>query len=156
MFIPLLIVTFTISLVTCFVTGWLFRRPITAILNRSIGPQLSGAWQRYIAFAVYIVGISGGVRIWDLEKYITPHLPASEPITLNADRWTLEVYRTIIGTLQSIAWMLLVFFVFALVAYVVLRGFELLHGRKSGEPKELESGAALEVPANGVDLGSMR
>src|SRR5262245_13789720 len=117
MFIPLLIVTFTISLVTCFVTGWLFRRPITAILNRIIGPQLSGAWQRYIAFAVYIVGMSGGVRIWDLEKYITPHLPASEPITLNADRWTLEVYSTIIGTLQSIAWMLLVFFVFALVAY---------------------------------------
>jgi hypothetical protein len=155
MFIPLLIVTFTISLTTCFVAGWLFRRPITAILNRVIGEQLSGAWRRYIAFAVYIVGISGGVRIWDLEKYITPHLPAREPITLNADRWTLEVYRTIIGTLQSIAWMLLVFFAFALVAYVVLRGFELLHGRKAGEPKELERGAAREVPTNGVDIGAM-
>jgi hypothetical protein len=44
---------------------------------------------------------------------------------LDADRWTLEVYRTIIGTLQSIAWMLLVFFVAALIAYVVMRGFEL-------------------------------
>jgi hypothetical protein len=151
MFIPLLIVTFTISLVTCFVTGWLFRHPITAILKRIIGEQLSGAWQRYIAFATYIVGISGGVRIWDLEKYITPHLPASEPITLNADRWTLEVYRTIIGTLQSIAWMLLVFFVFALIAYVILRGFELLHVRKAGEPKELGGRTVLEAPVSEVD-----
>jgi hypothetical protein len=40
---------------------------------------------------------------------------------LNTDRWTLEVYRTVIETLQSIAWMLLVFFVAALIAYVVVR-----------------------------------
>ncbi|MED5415647.1 MAG: hypothetical protein VYC64_11885 [Candidatus Latescibacterota bacterium] len=33
----------------------------------------------------------------------------------------LEVYRTLIGTLQSVAWMLLVFFVFALIAYVIVR-----------------------------------
>ena len=32
---------------------------------------------------------------------------------LNAARWTLEVYRTVIETLQGIAWMLLVFFIFA-------------------------------------------
>jgi hypothetical protein len=37
----------------------------------------------------------------------------------------IEVYKTLIGTLQSVAWMLLVFFLFALLAYVVVRGFEL-------------------------------
>ncbi|HCL28536.1 MAG TPA: hypothetical protein DIC52_08885 [Candidatus Latescibacteria bacterium] len=42
-------------------------------------------------------------------------------IELTTERWILEVYRTLIGTLQSIAWMLLVFFVFALIAYVVVR-----------------------------------
>jgi hypothetical protein len=52
------------------------------------------------------------------------------PLTLNADRWTLEVYRTVIGTLQSVAWMLLVFFAFALIAYVVVRGLELRHARR--------------------------
>jgi len=51
---------------------------------------------------------------------------------LNADRWTLEVYRTIIETLQSIAWMLLVFFVAALLAYVIVRGFELRRQTPSG------------------------
>jgi hypothetical protein len=49
----------------------------------------------------------------------------SVPLTLNASRWTLEVYRTVIETMQSTAWMLLVFFVCALIAYVVVRGFEL-------------------------------
>lgn len=33
----------------------------------------------------------------------------------------LEIYRTVIEALQSIAWMLLVFFVFALIAYVIVR-----------------------------------
>ena len=41
---------------------------------------------------------------------------------------SLEIYRTIIGPLQSAAWLLFVFFVFALIAYVIVRGFELRHG----------------------------
>jgi hypothetical protein len=32
------------------------------------------------------------------------------------------------GTLQSVAWMLLVFFLFALIAYVVVRGLEARRG----------------------------
>ena len=40
----------------------------------------------------------------------------------------LEVYRTLIGTLQSAAWLLLVFFVASLVAHVIVRGIELRHG----------------------------
>jgi hypothetical protein len=37
------------------------------------------------------------------------------------------------GTLQGVAWMLLVFFIFALIAYVIVRAFELK--RKSSEAK---------------------
>jgi hypothetical protein len=40
-------------------------------------------------------------------------------LTFYFDRWVLEVYRPVIGTLQSVAWMLLVFFLLALLAYVV-------------------------------------
>ena len=46
-------------------------------------------------------------------------------IALTAERWVLEVYRTIIETLQGIAWMLLAFFAVALLAYVVVRLSEL-------------------------------
>jgi hypothetical protein len=128
MFITLLFVTLLISLVTAFGVAALFNRPIGAILNRIVAEELSSAWHKYIKFAIYVVGVSGGVRIWDLEKYITPRAEDAEIIVLNGERWTLEVYRTLIGTLQSVAWMLLVFFVFALVAYVVIRGFELKRG----------------------------
>ncbi len=46
----------------------------------------------------------------------------------------MELYRTIIGTLQGIAWMLLVFFVFALVAYVIVRAFELKKKNGAANP----------------------
>ena len=97
--------------------------------HRSFGT--SGAWHRYLDFAVVVVGVSGGVRIWELEKYITARSRDSDVVVLNADRWVLEIYRTLIGTMNSAAWLLLVFFVFALVAYVILRGFE---SRRGGDP----------------------
>ena len=124
MFILMLAITFVIALVTSSLVVVLFRVPITSILSRIVADEISIAWRRYIAFAIYIVGVSGGVRLWDLEKYITPRPDETEAIVLNAERWTFEVYRTLIGTLQSIAWMLLVFFVFALIAYVIVRGME--------------------------------
>lgn len=64
-----------------------------------------------------------------MEKYITGKTVDDEPIILNLDRWVLEVYRTIIGTLQSAAWILFIFFIFSLIAYVIIRVFEL---RKNG------------------------
>ena len=124
MFIVLLAVTFAIAVIVSFLVVRLFREPIATILDRIVADDIGGAWWRYLTFAIYVVGVSGGVRVWDLEKYITPRPEEAEAIVLNADRWVLEVYRTVIGTLQSIAWMLLVFFVFALIAYVIVRGLE--------------------------------
>lgn len=127
MFGVLLIVTFIIAAFVSFVVARLFRKPITDILGRIVGQDMGGAWWRYLSFAIYVVGVSGGVRVWDLEKYITPRPEEAAVVVLNAERWTLEVYRTVIGTLQSVAWMLLVFFVFALIAYVIVRGQEARH-----------------------------
>jgi ABC-type transport system involved in multi-copper enzyme maturation permease subunit len=124
MFIVLLAVTFAIAVIVSFLVVRLFRESIATILDRIVAEDISGAWWRYLTFAIFVVGVSGGVRVWDLEKYITPRPEEAEAILLNAERWTLEVYRTVIGTLQSIAWMLLVFFVFALIAYVIVRGLE--------------------------------
>ena len=135
MFITLLIVTLLIALATSLLVLRLFDRLIRKILDRVVSAELSEAWNRYLRFAVVVVGVSGGVRIWSLEKYITARTGDGEPIVLNADRWILEVYRTLIGTLQSVAWILLVFFVFALIAYVIMRGFEL---RRQGRPPEDE------------------
>ena len=143
MFITLLIVTLLIALATSLLVLRLFDGLIRKILDRVVSAELSAAWNRYLGFAVVVVGVSGGVRIWSLEKYITARTDDGEPIVLNADRWILEVYRTLIGTLQSVAWVLLVFFVFALIAYVITRGFELQRqslptARTGGRPPEGE------------------
>ena len=128
MFLTLLAVTFGIAAVVSVIVARLFDRPLRQILSRLVQEELSVAWHRYIIFAIYVVGIGGGVRVASLQKYIYPAPDARPALTLNADRWTLEIFETIMGTLQSVAWMLLVFFLFALIAYVVVRGLEARKG----------------------------
>lgn len=125
MFITLLVVTFIIALAVASIVVHIFNKPIEGILHRLIPDEISHAWAKYLKFAIYVVGISGGVRIWELERYITRQYQTAEILQLTTERWVLEVYRTIIGTLQSAAWLLLIFFVFALLAYVIVRVFEL-------------------------------
>jgi hypothetical protein len=129
MFLTLLLVTFLIALAASTLVASLFNRPVKKILDRLVSEELGATWKRYILFAIYVVGVSGGVRVWEIERYITPRSKEDAPILLNSDRWVLEVYKTVVGTLQSVAWMLLVFFLFALLAYVVVRGFELRRER---------------------------
>ncbi len=94
-------------------------------MQRLINEDIYVVWTRYIIFALYVVGISTGIQIWNLEKYISPQGEGKTILVLNTDRWVLEIYRAIIGSLQGIAWMLLLFFVFALVAYVIMKGMEM-------------------------------
>lgn len=126
MFFSLLIATFLIASITAGIVVKIFNRPVKAILERIINDTISAAWHRYITFAAFVVGISGGVRIYSLERYILPgNVPddkTAPPLpALTAERWTLEIYRTVIECLQSMAWMYLVVFLFALVAYVIVR-----------------------------------
>ncbi len=127
MFLSLLLMTFFISIVVCNICVLIFSKPLKMILQRLINEDIYTAWLRYIKFAIYIVGISAGVRINSIEQYINPshYLEHSKVIPLTYSRLFLEVYRTVIGALAGIAWLLLVFFIFALVAYVITKAFEL-------------------------------
>ena len=125
MFFNLLLVTFSLSIAVSFGIVKAFDKSMAAIFNRIIQDQISTVWQKYIKFAGYVVGVSGGVRIHQIERYISAPRKDTEVLVLNSERWELEVYRTIIATLQGLAWMYLVVFIFALVAYVIVRGFEL-------------------------------
>lgn len=138
MFIALLLATLGIAAVLSVVVAQTFDRPVRKILGRLVGSELAPAWARYVRFAVIVVGISGGVRLGTLERYLSAGPGGRDPLALDRNRWVLEVYGTIIGTLQSIAWMLLVVFLFALIAYVVVRGFEMRRG--SPEPDESAGG----------------
>ncbi|MGB5073741.1 MAG: hypothetical protein WBQ23_06370 [Bacteroidota bacterium] len=132
MFISLLAATFFIALLVSFIVTRIFTQPIQMILSRIVAEEMQFAWSRYMTFAMYVVGISGGVRMWELERYITaPSLgPDATILHLSSERWVLEVYRTIIETLQGIAWLLLIFFIFTLMAYIVLR---IIESRRAAE-----------------------
>jgi hypothetical protein len=133
MFLLLLIVTLLVALGASLTVVWMFTKPIDSILKRIISDDISAAWLRYLKFAIVVVGVSAGVRIYEIEKYITPqrHDKEARIIELTSERWILELYRTIIEALQGIAWMLLVFFVFALIAYVIVRIAEAKRPRDS-------------------------
>lgn len=129
MFLTLLLVTLSLSILVSWMAARVFRKPMAEIFSRIIQDQISAAWQRYIMFATYVVGISGGVRLYELERYITPQHPEFGILLLSGERWILEIYRTLIASLQSIAWMYLLVFIVALIAYVIVRGFELRRGQ---------------------------
>jgi hypothetical protein len=135
MFVTLLIVTFVVALGVSGLVVLVFSKPVGRILQRIVTDDISSAWLTYMKFAMLVVGVSGGVRIFELERYITPESPGckngGQILTLSPERWILELYRTVIGSLESIAWLLLVFFVVALLAYVIVRLAEL---RRSNSP----------------------
>jgi len=125
MFYTLLAVTFVISVLMSFIVAAIFSKPIRAMLQRIIQDEISAAWEKYLRFAIYVVGISSGVRVWDLEKYITPNARDGKLIELTQERWVLEIYRSVISALQGTVMLLLAFFIFALLAFVIVRAFEL-------------------------------
>jgi len=133
MIITLLLSTFVIAFAVASIVVFIFNKPIEAILRRVVPVDISYAWTRYLRFAIYVVGIGGGVRVWDFEKYLTLQEPYKEVIQLTSERWILEIYNTVIGTLQSVAMILLIFFVFALIAVVIVRMFEARTTKKESQ-----------------------
>jgi hypothetical protein len=67
-FLTLLVVTFFIALIVSAIVARIFAKPIDDILKRIINDSISSAWAQYLQFAIYVVGISSGVRIWSLES----------------------------------------------------------------------------------------
>ena len=125
MFFALMLATLAVALLVTHLVATLFRKPIARIFDRLIGEEIAGAWQRYVTFAVYVVGVSSGAQIWKLERFIETRGPdQAPPPALTAEHWFLEIYRTVIGSLQGVAWMLLVVFLVLLIAYVIVRGIE--------------------------------
>ena len=46
-------------------TKRMFDQPLAGIIARLIPDELSVAWHRYVLFGLYLVGVNGGVRIWE-------------------------------------------------------------------------------------------
>ena len=130
MFIALLCISLAVAAAVTHSVVKLFDKPLATIFSRIIRDDISSAWHRYVTFAAYVVGISGGVNVYHLEQYIAPPLEGQTIPVLTWERCALEIYRIVIDALQSIAWMYLIVFIFALIAYVIMKGFESWRSRE--------------------------
>jgi len=101
-----------------------FKKPIHKIFRRIIGEEIADVWQKFLTFALFVVGIASGVSIRNLERFIAPVTENNPRPELSAESWALEVFRTMINSLGGLAWALLVFFLVALIAFVIVKGRE--------------------------------
>ena len=122
-FLLLLVVTLALAVIVSLVVIRGFRPSMDKIFHRIIGEEIADAWRRFLTFALFVVGVSSGVRIWKLEQYVAPPSgpEAARRPALTAEYWGLELYRTVVDTLGGLAWALLVFFVVALIAFVIVK-----------------------------------
>jgi len=134
MFYAILLVTLAVALVTSILVVRFFNEAVRKILSRIVGDDLAEAWRKYMSFAIVVVGVSGGVRIWDLEKFVPNGRESA--LELNGVRWTIQIYRTVIDTLSQIAWVMLLFFLCTMVAYVIMRAVEARASERGGKTPE--------------------
>lgn len=66
----LFMMTFVVSLVTTLLVARFFDATISLTLKRIIGGELAPAWSRYLRFVLVVVGLSGGVKTWSIERYL--------------------------------------------------------------------------------------
>lgn len=135
MFYLLILSNFIIAALTSAIIIWMFSKSINNIMERIINDAINVTWAKYTKFAGLVVGISSGIRIYEMEKYITPityynNAEKSTILELTTERWFLEIFRTLVETVQGLAWMFFVFFVISLLAYVVVRVSELKYAKK--------------------------
>ena len=120
-FILLLTVSLLVAVIVTTIVVLFFRKHVDKILGRIIQDEISIAWGKFITFALYVIGISSGVNVWRLEKIVAPEGEGIIKPVLNAEYWGLTIYRTIIDTLGGMAWALFLFFVVALIAFVIVK-----------------------------------
>jgi hypothetical protein len=124
LFLLLILVSLAAALVTTFLVVLAFRGPISSILSRIVDDSVGAAWNRYLVFALLVVGVSAGVNTWNLERYLSGGeyaTPASPVLELGTPALALEAYRAAIGSLRALAAALLLFFGIGLVVSAVQR-----------------------------------
>ena len=129
MFLSLLVALLAIAMLLTSVVVFTFHKPIQGIFNRLIGDALAESWVRFLTFALYVVGISSAVHGHRLDKYVTTQHDGNLRAALNMNTWVLEIYQSVRSVLGGLAWSLMSFFVVALIAFIIVRAFELKRGK---------------------------
>lgn len=108
--------------ISCLI-AWLFRIPVESLLKYLVERDVAEAWTKYIFFLLLVVGVASGTRIRLLEEYLAAASWNQTAIQsqMTQEFWVLEMYRTLIGSVEGIAWMLVLLALLGGGAYFFLR-----------------------------------
>lgn len=124
MLFVLLISTFFSALVVAILVSIFFKKPLAAILKKLIEDDIYESWLKYMIFAIYVVSISSGVNLWKIERYLYPSSSGEVVYEITGSSIAFEMYRSVINSLTSLAWLLLTFYIVALIIFVIKRIFD--------------------------------
>ena len=127
MVLGLFAVSFLLAVSLSIFIAWISREAIDAVLRHFIADSIVRAgFEKYLRFAIVVAGISGGTRVRALQEYVSTSNwnKAAMEAALNQETWVLELYRTVTGSLEAIAGLLLACLVLALLAPAVFRMFK--------------------------------
>lgn len=131
MFYLLIIGNFILVLAVSLLVMKVFSKSVDRILQRIIKDDISLEWSKYIKFSALVVGISSGMPTYSLSQYLpNENVEKFKPLVLTTERMVLEIYQTVIETLQGMAYAYCLFFVIALLAYVVIKRGEIKNGKE--------------------------
>jgi len=115
-----LLLNLLIALSISFLLIKIFDKSITGIIKRIIPEDINSGWILYIKLAIFLVGVSGGVNIFRLDEAIN----VRPQLFFSFSNFILELYKTAFDTLKAITWLLLIFFIISLIAYIMIRAAE--------------------------------
>ena len=123
MFLALFGVSLVLAFAISATVAWVSKDVIEGILHRFLADKISTAISKYLRFAIVVAGISDGTRSGALRDYISAPAYTRDELTrqLTPEFWALELYRTAIGSLEGILWLMLLFSLGATVAIVLIR-----------------------------------
>jgi hypothetical protein len=119
MFVVLFLSTFLLALAIAVTVAWATKEPIEAILRHFFAVHLSAAFAKYFQLAIVLVGVTAGTRVRALQDYISAPEYNKQALLaqLTQEFWVMELYRTVVGTIEGILWLV---FLFALLVFLVV------------------------------------
>lgn len=117
MFYLFLLISLLTGVIITAITIKLFRNTIKSLLSKIIDVDIYEEWSKYITFVMYVIGLSSSFKINELNKYADNYFQQ----TIQFDKLLLNFVGTSINVLQSLAWVLFLFYLAMLVVIVIFK-----------------------------------
>ncbi|HOJ37927.1 MAG TPA: hypothetical protein PLI27_02305 [Ignavibacteriales bacterium] len=118
MFYLLLFSSLITGILVTFITIKIFRGTIKSLIQKIIELDIYEEWLKYITFVMYIIGVSSTFKINELAKYSDSYFQQN---IFQVEKLVLNLVGTTINVLQSLAWILFLFYIALLVIIVIFK-----------------------------------